>query len=781
MKGKFLKFGTFAAAAALISLSACSDESSSAPAAEEDTPILPVEGSSASVDGTGTEIPGSNGTDTPLSSSSEEIDIADQPITEDDLKDDGTGAVTNLNVAISGVAEGPFANGATVSLSGVDVASMTLTGTPLATTVSSDLGNYKVSGNIGSAVASVEVNGSFLNFTQGEPAVATAGLKALSDLRERSELNVNILTRLEYDRVQYLVSTMGLSFTAAKNRAEKEVLAALGMPQDSVLFEDISFYDRTSAASKLLAASTVFLMDRTVADVEASIAAVAADIATDGSWDDMSMKAVLGDIAYSLDVGYSTSVLSEKNQNVDIEYFKVWVDRFWAEQYGLGSCGANNQNEIKANANTASTMAASLFVCQDSMWSVATERLLNHLQAEALFGACSDNNSGEMKTNAEGKYFVCKKSFWSIASDEDLVNLKISETQGACSADKSGKITQYESSYYICTSNMWVKTKNTPVDYSMGRAMNKLLGRGINFGNSWDSQGSDDCGWNNCIKDEWFKIAKEAGFNSIRLPVRWDSDASGSNVSSSRLAGVKADIDLALAQGMVVVVDFHHHGISSKYSASEKERFLGMWAQVAKELDKYGDKEVVLEILNEPHDIQLAQVNDLMTSAYDVIRKNAPGKTIMFEAGGYAKFAQIPNLKLPADGNIIVSGHYYEPYTFSHQGHGYDANDQALFSTTTIANDFKSYAESISLAFPDINGGGVPMNMGEFGVSSTNGGSSVSETSRAQWTDAVIAAAEKYGMSWHYWGFAGVGGFEAYDKNAGRWYPELMQVFSKYL
>lgn len=27
------------------------------------------------------------------------------------------------------------------------------------------------------------------------------------------------------------------------------------------------------------------------------------------------------------------------------------------------------------------------------------------------------------------------------------------------------------------------------VDYSLGRAMNKRLGKGINLGNSWDSQG----------------------------------------------------------------------------------------------------------------------------------------------------------------------------------------------------------------------------------------------------------------------------------------------------
>ena len=39
-----------------------------------------------------------------------------------------------------------------------------------------------------------------------------------------------------------------------------------------------------------------------------------------------------------------------------------------------------------------------------------------------------------------------------------------------------------------------------PVDYTLGRTMNAILGRGINLGNSWDSDGSDDSGWGNPIR-----------------------------------------------------------------------------------------------------------------------------------------------------------------------------------------------------------------------------------------------------------------------------------------
>ena len=789
MKKNYISL-SLAGALSLAMLVSCSDDSSSSRPQEEPVSVIPTDSISGNLGGGGSSIP-----------PEPEINIADQPITEEDLKDDGTASVTSLKINVSGVAElGLFNEGASVSLSGVDAQTMSLIGTPQKASTTGNLGAYKVSGDIGSAIASVEVKGDYLNFMLEEPSTTT-GIKALSDLRERTKLNVNVLTRLEYDRVQYLVSQMGLCFTAAKVRAEKEVLAALGMEWDSTLFEDISLYDRTQGAANLLAATNVFLTDRTGEEIDALLAVVAADIAPDGTWDDVALKAALGDIAYSLNTGYPTSVLSDKNNDAAIEYFNVWVDRFWAAQFGLGSCGANNQLELKANGNAASSMASTIFICQDTLWAAASQKMLTHLASVAQFGDCSDANAEEMKMNADGQYMVCRKKFWIFATEADLTNLKVAEAKGACNSSKEGALEVFESDYYICAANFWQKTKNKPVDYSKGRAMNKRLGRGINLGNAWESTGNGataDCGWNNCIQDSYFITVKEAGFNSVRIPVRWNQDASTSapyTLDNGRLSGVKKDVELALAQGLAVIVNFHHYttlndaagAYASNKSAyeNEKARFLGMWEQVAKEMNQYPDSLLVLEIFNEPHDMKQDQVNDIMNSAYEVIRKNAPGKTIMFESAGYSKFGQIPKLTLPADGNIIVSGHYYEPYSFTHQGHGYDCRDNLDDATiAAISRDFKNYTDSAAAYFPDINGGYIPMNMGEFGVSgqhgSSCGGSGVSDDLRARWTDAAIAAAEKYNMSWQYWGFVGVGGFEAYDKNAAQWYPELLQVFKKY-
>ena len=364
------------------------------------------------------------------------------------------------------------------------------------------------------------------------------------------------------------------------------------------------------------------------------------------------------------------------------------------------------------------------------------------------------------------------------------------------------------------------KEKNAPVavDYTLGRTMNAILGRGINLGNSWDSRGTDDGGWGNPIEDSDFALIKSVGFNSVRIPVRWQetSDYTTHTVDPDRLNGVLNHIRRAIANGLAVVVNFHHYdelncyggGMPPSYQSNnppppddnpkckympekfqaEKNHFLAMWAQVAQAMGEFADNQVVLEILNEPVIPNAELVDQLMNDAYNVIRAAAPGKTIMFETYHAAKFEDLASLHMPPDGNIIFSGHYYRPYEYTHQGHGYNCiGDDALSAniTTIIDKDIKSYKNLAQTYYPDVNGiDHVPLNMGEFGVA---GGESSpcawqdrktpSSSGKAYWAKLTAQAAITYGMSFHYWSFDHVGGFEAYDGSA--WYPGFPDALLK--
>ena len=188
------------------------------------------------------------------------------------------------------------------------------------------------------------------------------------------------------------------------------------------------------------------------------------------------------------------------------------------------------------------------------------------------------------------------------------------------------------------------------VDYSLGRAMNQKLGRGINMGNSWESVGSGthpDCGWGNCLKDEDLQIVKAAGFNSVRIPVRWENDVDINNtIDAGRLAGVKEDIKLANALGMPVVVNFHHHeGMNSAAANAEDDpvtyqeelqKFATMWAQVAAGLNDIPDDMIVFEIMNEPHMYNKDQLRNLYAEWIQKFPK-VPRDHIILDGSGMAQ------------------------------------------------------------------------------------------------------------------------------------------------
>jgi len=760
---------------------ACSDDSGS-DAPEAETPVNPDD-------------PVITNPDNPIPQSSADT-ATHAPVAHDTtiLTPDQPAPDGGYSGSFIGVAElGPFKAGSSVKLSYLDDGSLTPTANSVSATVSSDLGQYTLNYTGMSSYALMEASGPFLHLINGYETGATLKLNSMIRAIDGEAANVNIMTHLEYPRILHLMKNESMSYADAQGKAESEVLRAFYMENFAVPARNSWTLGASDADGNLLAMTLLLHAEYSSAELQGVIDAVAADLEKDGTWDDAVTKAKIADWAYMQKMDEIVYYLEYASSDAPLPPYEQKFRTFWYETYGLGICDSTIQEKLAANTNQSSAYYGKDFICVDSTWRIASASALQNREGTQLFGACTDALEGQFKESA-GKTFVCKDSKWNYATEAELLDAAVSAQNGACSSANKGTVVSHDSKYVVCMNNSWKALEVTPVDYSKGRMMNAKLGRGMNLGNAWESKGqkggSADCGWNNCIKDEYFKIIKDAGFNSIRLPVRWNYDAGQNSpytIDAGRLAGVMEDINLALKQGLVVIVNFHHYeelnNAASNYNSnpsfyeSEKKRFLGMWEQVATAMDGYGDDQIVLEILNEPHGMDNKYVDELMLAAYEVIRKNAPGKTIMFEGNGYSKFAQISNVKLPADGNIIFTGHYYEPFSFSHQGHGYDCGTRLKDSDLTkMPGQFKAYVDSALVHYPDVNGGHIPLNMGEFGIS-TCSGNGPTEEERAKWTDAAIAEAEKNGMSWHYWGLTGVGGFEAYN---GSWFSELYSVFQKY-
>ena len=132
--------------------------------------------------------------------------------------------------------------------------------------------------------------------------------------------------------------------------------------------------------------------------------------------------------------------------------------------------------------------------------------------------------------------------------------------------------------------------------------INRELGRGVNMGNALDAPNEGD--WGVVIKDAYFDSIKNAGFQSIRLPVRWSAHAEAQQpytIDETFMLRVIHVVNTALQKGLSVILDMHHFNELMADPSAQTERFLNIWEQIAKRFKHYPDR-LVFEILNEPND-----------------------------------------------------------------------------------------------------------------------------------------------------------------------------------
>ena len=199
------------------------------------------------------------------------------------------------NKTITGFAQkGPFKSGSTVDIFELELDGKTFaqTGKSFMGKVSNDSGAFKILNvSLKSQYALLRVTGNFKSEINGESVHAT--LSAVTDLSKRENVNVNILTHLEYDRVLYLLGK-GMNFTAAKKQAEREVLAAFGIEGKFKNYEDLDVFGDSDADAALVAISKLVLAgkkdssNRDEEDLSRLLTEIATDIEEDGEWNDYS-------------------------------------------------------------------------------------------------------------------------------------------------------------------------------------------------------------------------------------------------------------------------------------------------------------------------------------------------------------------------------------------------------------------------------------------------------------------------------------------------------------
>ena len=283
-------------------------------------------------------------------------DGKDAVLPQDTLEADSERTAISLDSIVGLTQKGPFLKGSTVYLYELsDGRTLKQTNGNFTSNITTDNGRYKFSArDLVSQYAMVVVDGNYRNEVTGVPSNAPIRLKAITDMRKRSSVNVNLLTHMEFDRVYHLV-TRGdkdgkkLTVKKAKQQAQKEILKQFHIElDDNADAEDMDVFGKTDADAALLAVSVLLQGDSNETALTVLLTEISNAIEEKGEWNDSATKARLADWALKAD---TENRLTQFRNNVSnwhlsttVPDFEKFIRNYVEIETGLGVCGSEENS-----------------------------------------------------------------------------------------------------------------------------------------------------------------------------------------------------------------------------------------------------------------------------------------------------------------------------------------------------------------------------------------------------------------------------------------------------
>ena len=297
------------------------------------------------------------------------------------------------------------------------------------------------------------------------------------------------------------------------------------------------------------------------------------------------------------------------------------------------------------------------------------------------------------------------------------------------------------------------------------------VGTCINMGNSFEPP--KELGWGGKKIDAAdFARIKQAGFETIRLPVRWYNKSDKNKphtVDPAWMERVGETVDQALKADLNVILNSHHFEPLYADPEGNRDWLAAIWTQVSTRFADYPNDRLWFEIENEPHDkITNANLIETLNPALQEIRKTNPNRPVIIGGEDWSSIDSLATLELPDDPDIHPTFHYYAPFKFTHQGaswipegmapvgrrYGSKADGQLLKDDVT---KLEAYMERTGL---------TPI-MGEVGAYDGH----ISLEQRILYHSSVRKAFEPTGIGMCAWAYTNT--FPFYDNETGQWIPGL--------
>jgi endoglucanase len=126
---------------------------------------------------------------------------------------------------------------------------------------------------------------------------------------------------------------------------------------------------------------------------------------------------------------------------------------------------------------------------------------------------------------------------------------------------------------------------------------NIKLGKGINLGNALEAPNEGD--WGFFLEEKYFNIISSAGFNSVRVPIRWSTHALNTapfTIEESFLNRIEWVVNKSMDNNLAVIINFHHYDELMENPLEQKERFIAIWEQISNRFKNYSN-DLFFEIL----------------------------------------------------------------------------------------------------------------------------------------------------------------------------------------
>lgn len=322
----------------------------------------------------------------------------------------------------------------------------------------------------------------------------------------------------------------------------------------------------------------------------------------------------------------------------------------------------------------------------------------------------------------------------------------------------------------------------------------KRLGAGINIGNTLDSTGlweykpeADELEyetyWNNPrIDAALFAAIKQGGFETVRLPVTWEDHLDENyQISVVWMDRVQEVTDMALAQGLYVILDLHHEewlDLRVEYEEEISANLAAVWKQIAERFYDY-DERLLFEAMNEPrlrgseeewtHGTakQREMVNRLNYEFIMTVRAvgggNADRYLLISPYAAATDEQAMRSLQVPEEEKrLLVSLHMYEPYRFCQ-----DRADTE-WDTPEARGKIDGIFSGINEIFLQKD---IPVVLTEFGCQDKG-----NLEQRLSWTGYYLEKLHEYHIPYIWWDCEN---YSLIDRESKAWkFPEIVEMLT---